>query len=667
MVRDVNATITIGSLMTTLTARFRYLFLLSTIFCGSFFFLILVNNKDNLLMKNEILPFHMKNEEKIHYDKKYYTIETEGCIIPGMKPFDDSVKKFVEYPDTIEKCMDHNEITLDHNKTHIWIKKNMTSKYNDLNDNKTLICCYKPFFRPKFIEDVESSWVDDRIKYHSCINFFDEIEVKHEFVRVNCSIEDRLVYDDFFLFAPKKEFKVHNDKGEIDKNKTAYNILIMGIDAVSRLNFYRTMPKTVAFLKNKEAIDLAGYNKVGDNTFPNLIPMLLGVTPEELTKTCLPHKKATFDNCPFIWEWFKQAGYYTALGEDSGSLGTFNYIRVGFIDTPTDYYIHTFINEAEKEAGNNHDFNSYLCLNNRYFYNVLLDYIENLTTELRSSKLFSFFWEVTMSHDYLNYPMVMDDDYVNFFKRLDSSHYLNDTILFLISDHGIRWGDIRSTKQGRLEERLPFVFILLPPSFQDKYGEAYKNIKINSKRLTTPFDIHATLSDLVDLDNIVNKNIISRKESSYGQQRSVSLFLPIPSNRTCKMAAIEDHWCTCHQDRTIQKESVEAVAASEHLIRYLNIILLEYIECAQLTVVEIIEAREKISGEPEENEVGWREIMVTVRTGPGDGIFEGTLRNNNEEWTMAGSVSRLNLYGNKSHCVDDNILKLYCYCLHKAT
>ncbi|KAM3964777.1 uncharacterized protein ACR2FA_001168 isoform 2-T2 [Aphomia sociella] len=584
-----------------------------------------------------------------------------------MKPFDDSVKKFVEYPDTIEKCMDHNEITLDHNKTHIWIKKNMTSKYNDLNDNKTLICCYKPFFRPKFIEDVESSWVDDRIKYHSCINFFDEIEVKHEFVRVNCSIEDRLVYDDFFLFAPKKEFKVHNDKGEIDKNKTAYNILIMGIDAVSRLNFYRTMPKTVAFLKNKEAIDLAGYNKVGDNTFPNLIPMLLGVTPEELTKTCLPHKKATFDNCPFIWEWFKQAGYYTALGEDSGSLGTFNYIRVGFIDTPTDYYIHTFINEAEKEAGNNHDFNSYLCLNNRYFYNVLLDYIENLTTELRSSKLFSFFWEVTMSHDYLNYPMVMDDDYVNFFKRLDSSHYLNDTILFLISDHGIRWGDIRSTKQGRLEERLPFVFILLPPSFQDKYGEAYKNIKINSKRLTTPFDIHATLSDLVDLDNIVNKNIISRKESSYGQQRSVSLFLPIPSNRTCKMAAIEDHWCTCHQDRTIQKESVEAVAASEHLIRYLNIILLEYIECAQLTVVEIIEAREKISGEPEENEVGWREIMVTVRTGPGDGIFEGTLRNNNEEWTMAGSVSRLNLYGNKSHCVDDNILKLYCYCLHKAT
>ncbi|XP_059060605.1 uncharacterized protein LOC131853648 [Achroia grisella] len=659
MVRDGNR-IFLNS--NTLTARYKYLLFLSIICSGSFFFMALVNNNDTVYYKNEDFQLYMKDEEKVGYQKQF-TIKTKGCTIPGMTPFDDSINQFVEYPKTIKKCKEHNISLVEHNKTHIWINKNKISKYNISLDDDKLLCCYKAFYRPKFVTDIHSSWVDDRVEYQKCIYFFELVEVKDEFVRISCVYEDQFIFDDYFVFAIKKDFIVHNDKTEILKNKTAYNVLIMGIDAVSRLNFYRTMPKTVNYLKTMGAIDLAGYNKVGDNTFPNLIPMLLGMTPDELRKTCLPHKKATFDNCPFIWEWFKQAGYYTALGEDSSSLGTFNYLRVGFVDTPTDYYLHTFFNEAEKEGGNNHDFNSYLCLNNKYFYNVLLDYIENLTSTLKSSKLFGFFWEITMSHDYLNYPMIMDADYVHFFKRLDNSNYLKDTILFLVSDHGIRWGDIRSTKQGYLEERLPFVFMLVPPSFRKIYTEAYNNIKLNSKRLTTPFDIHATLSDLIDLENIENDKIKSREEMSYGYNRGISLFLPIPSNRTCKIAGIKDHWCTCQRDKKIPNNSAKAVAASKHLLKYLNKILSEHIKCAPLKLVEIIEATEKIAGDTIRNEIGWREFMTVVRTKPGNGVFEGTLRLSNREWSTAGSVSRLNLYGNQSYCVDDNVIKLYCYCL----
>jgi len=52
---------------------------------------------------------------------------------------------------------------------------------------------------------------------------------------------------------------------------------MIGIDSVSRLNFKRQFPQTYAILKNRlHAYEMAGYNKVRDNTFINLVPMFLG-------------------------------------------------------------------------------------------------------------------------------------------------------------------------------------------------------------------------------------------------------------------------------------------------------------------------------------------------------------------------------------------------------
>lgn len=52
---------------------------------------------------------------------------------------------------------------------------------------------------------------------------------------------------------------------------------MVGVDSVSRLNFHRQFPKTVAILKDKlKSYEMYGYNKVRDNTFINLVPMFLG-------------------------------------------------------------------------------------------------------------------------------------------------------------------------------------------------------------------------------------------------------------------------------------------------------------------------------------------------------------------------------------------------------
>ncbi|CAK1602895.1 unnamed protein product [Parnassius mnemosyne] len=647
-----------------LSVRLRYLFLVATIFGGSFIIISLSNYTNILFLENEVQLGISGSSMDIHQNLETYndrfTIRTKGCSIPALHPYDESIKRFVEFPRGMKQCPNTNKSLLNNNRTHIWVLHE-NKKHHNISDERIFSCCYRAFSRPSAIKDIESSGIDNRVQYKDCVYFDNYIKATDEFVRVSCHFDRIEVYQQFFLFAPPKKFMSHGTN-EWAGDKQAYNVLIMGIDAVSRLNFHRTMPKTLKFFKNRGAVELLGYNKVGDNTFPNLMPLLLGYKDSELKTTCFPYEQSTFDNCPFVWEWFKQAGYYTALGEDSSSLGSFNYFKKGFSHTPTDYYIHTFINEAEKNTGKIKDFNSYLCMNEKYFFQVLLDYIENLTLTLKSSKLFAFFWEITMSHDYLNYPMVMDTSYELLLNKLEASKYLHETILVLLSDHGIRWGNIRSTKQGRLEERLPFVYILTPHSFREKYSAAYSNLKLNSRRLTTPFDLHETLNDLVDLKNIENENIIFRGDNTYATKRGISLFMPVPDNRTCEMAGIDDHWCTCHRGKKLSTDSSDALEAAAHLVRQLNLLLHVHIQCAQLSLAELMDITEMEVGTPSEKEIGWREFMVTVRTLPGNGIFEATLRQTGADWKLAGTISRLNLYGNQSRCIHNYQLKLYCYC-----
>ncbi|CAG9566681.1 unnamed protein product [Danaus chrysippus] len=643
-----------------MSIRLRHLFLVAIIFCGSFL-LLSMNNMSKPYVNNDFLIFSRlgkKDSGEILSDEMY-TIRTNGCIISALQPLGSEVRQLVKFPIDIKPCPMSDIALLSNNRTHIWIKHENRQYYN-ISKSVFLKCCYKSFYRPLSVEDITSRDVDKRVKYNVCFNFTTSIKAAHEFVRVKCYVRSVEIYDQFFIFAPKKELS--SDETEIPKNKTAYNVIIMGIDGVSRLNFHRTMPKTFAFLEKKGGVELLGYNKVGDNSFPNLIPMLMGLSEQDLKSTCTPRKKSTFDNCPFIWEWFKEAGYYTALGEDSASLGTFNYGKFGFIGSPTDYYLHTFMNEAEENAGVNKDFNSYLCMNDKYFYKVLLDYIENLAISLRTSKLFAFFWEVTMTHDYLNYPMIMDEDYVNFLTRLDSINYWNETILILISDHGIRYGQIRSTNQGRLEERLPFAYILIPEDFKEKYKEAYNNLQLNSKRLSTPYDIHAMLSDLVNLDNIENDKIVLRSNRNENNVKGNSLFLPIPLSRTCSSAHISDHWCSCQKSHKISTKSKLGKEVADQLVQQLNNLVSEYEQCAKLKLAELIEVVEMEPNSFGYDSVTWREFMVMVKTVPGNGLFEGTLRVIDNEWLVAGSISRFNLYGNQSHCIQDTTLKLYCYC-----
>lgn len=64
------------------------------------------------------------------------------------------------------------------------------------------------------------------------------------------------------------------------------------------------------------------------------------------------------------------------------------------------------------------------------------------------------------------------------------------------------------------------------------------------------------------------------------------------------------------------------------------------------------------------------DYSITIVTRPGRALFEATVlesfdiaNNGGSVLKLGGPISRINLYGNQSYCVDDYKMKLYCYCL----
>lgn len=434
---------------------------------------------------------------------------------------------------------------------------------------------------------------------------------------------------------------------------------------------HRQLNATAEYLlKEMEAIEMFGFNKVGDNTFPNLIPLLVGYDERELPDVCWESSNKPLDKCNFIWKRFAKEGYRTLYAEDSPHIASFNYIKKGFYQQPTDYYFHNFIRAYEDELGRDKPLNCYLCVGSVSETEAVLHWTQQFASHFSHRPYFAFSWINSLSHDFLNMGSSGDHMYKKFLRSLHKQGALSKTILIMIGDHGMRWGSIRKTYIGRLEERLPMLMIALPQSFQQEYPEFTKTLQQNSHRLITPFDVHATLVHLLNLKNdwaFTNPDNVSKELSLNFTKRAHSLFQPIPENRSCDDAFIEEHWCTCESslEADIKSNTVKQVA--NFLVSYVNKLLKPVSQkCAHLTLNKISDARlwqppTQHEGHSADDSI----YTIVIHTKPGGAVFEGTMKISASKGTneLLGTISRLNLYGNQSSCIDNAIFKKYCYCL----
>jgi len=162
-------------------------------------------------------------------------------------------------------------------------------------------------------------------------------------------------------------------------------------------------------------------------------------------------------------------------------------------------------------------------------------------------------------------------------------------------------------------------------------------------------------------NNLGTKSCVQR----YGTIGS-SPFRRISKNRTCQETGIPDEYCICAKAKHLSTNDTRVKTAAKDLVAYINSDLLGSTinrnVCSPLYLTHILGAQIVYIGtQPKGFRVTYR-IMVQVM--PSNAQFEGNLQVYawNRRGKVVGDVNRINRYGNQSHCVNDNIIRLYCYC-----
>ncbi|CAF1139429.1 unnamed protein product [Adineta steineri] len=540
-----------------------------------------------------------------------------------------------------------------------------------------IVCAYRPILRSK---DDFSTMEGARL-----FPVVDKMPLVSDFFRADCRARDGSFYSNIhsgIMFDAGLHMR--HIWNPMVKTHLGYNILMFGFDSVSRLTFMRFLPKSYSYLiKELGGIVLKGYNIVGDGTPAALLPILTGQTEQELPEARRGRDGAqTVDGFPWIWKKFKDNGYITQWAEDLQAIGTFQMRLKGFQEQPVDHYGRPFYLVAESMRTSKP-----YCFGSITRLKSMLNWVRDLYDMYPNQPKFSFTFHAQYSHDSNNHLPYGDNELLEFLKMMNKRGHFDNTILILMTDHGARFSTLRKTYQGKLEERLPFISIRMPTKFQDKYPHLMYNLRLNSHRLTTPFDLHETFEHLFEFH--------SSDPYQSKTNRSYSLFQLIPENRTCSQADIEQHWCACLNWNNISINEAFIQKFANQAIDFLNNFVSDYKDqCAKLQLYRInkasqLEANERLLKFVDSSDNDGRVprfnnntlinntkkfisnqteyYQIQFETIPGRALFELTAEYNqlNDIFIIRKQrLSRMNKYGQTSACIAYKRpeLREICYC-----
>ncbi|XP_043212456.1 uncharacterized protein LOC122376635 [Amphibalanus amphitrite] len=582
----------------------------------------------------------------------------------------------------LKECSHDQPITL----TQRGLQLTMEVHHSRLKGGCQPECCMRSVARDK---DGRS---DDAFRFgvkETCFRGESTLNVTDEFIRVRCfcsTTPKATLYEDFRTFiVPKANNTDSQPKSDV-KNKEKVGVYLVGLDSISTLNFKRYLPKVQQVLENElRAIPMTGLTKVGVNTFPNIVPLLTGLAVNQLNQSL---RGSPFDHQPFIWKSFAALDYVTLYMEDEPLFSTFNYMKKGFFSQPTDHYgRHLYLaihrSKLAKRSGNH-------CVNGRLTLDLQLQWLEDLIAQPDPSPQFALVFSNSPSHKGpLSHIRPLQPRLLQFLQTYRTSRRYNSSILILFSDHGMRFGPIMRTELGGYESRMPLFYIVPPPRFETDHPERLASLRTNSRRLTTFFDVHATLRDVLLDAGATSSDLPVFPGPGH------SLFAPVPEERSCEDAGIAPQWCVCRVRQPLPPDLDVVSRVANATVRHINDVLLRQVraQCAELRLLRVIDAYLTLSetgGKVKDTHYkleAFDEISVRLVTEPGLAEFESTVRcfqglgssEQSHQRTAAVEgldgrcrphhrlsvmdVSRLNLYRGQSECLKEHFdERRFCYC-----
>ncbi|GMT18488.1 hypothetical protein PFISCL1PPCAC_9785, partial [Pristionchus fissidentatus] len=381
-----------------------------------------------------------------------------------------------------------------------------------------------------------------------------------DIVEVKCTHYWKTVYH-FLHSQIWKDVKESDERYQSSTSRnvsdTKPSVYIFVMDSFGSSHARRVFPKTLNFLKKEfGAVEMLHMNKVGENTRPNGYALLMGKLINDIRKSmygladipadlnnneyCQKH----IDHEGFVLEEFSKRGYKTLMSEDWAN-GIFNWPDcVGFKKQPTTHYMRPFQLFFDK---NHKSLDQYQGIANCFEpHQFINDYMEKFIKAYPDEPKAVLNWAVTLGHDDANVPFHADGDYLRLFER--NKEEFDKSIVIFMGDHGLRFGKILSTPIGQRDVNNPMLHISVPSKLR-RNEALMRNLKENSQKLLTMFDLHATILDIAQSFSDP-ANIDFNKARNTENLKGSSILRPLPAFlRNCKTLPIPLRFCICKIDK----------------------------------------------------------------------------------------------------------------------
>ncbi|XP_065285158.1 uncharacterized protein [Dermacentor albipictus] len=257
--------------------------------------------------------------------------DTPGCTMPLYPSFHRTIRRANETDTSLQwRCPGRRATVIYRRGSVLYMNMTRLASYYGVTTATNSVCTFREVMRN------ESSGVnhDWGFSLGPTRPLVFGTTLSEEFVAVTCAVGKRTLFTDYFLLPQRKSPTL---KKRVIRGERPISVLVLGIDSTSRMNFDRHMKRTRRLLTEELfAFEFLGYNKVGESSFGNQIPLLTGLAGDDVERLFRNH---TFDELPHLWSVYKESGYTTLFLEEMPDYGLFVYPDFrGFRNPPTDYY-----------------------------------------------------------------------------------------------------------------------------------------------------------------------------------------------------------------------------------------------------------------------------------------------------------------------------------------
>ncbi|WKY10447.1 hypothetical protein Q1695_002644 [Nippostrongylus brasiliensis] len=279
------------------------------------------------------------------------------------------------------------------------------------------------------------------------------------------------------------------------------DVILIILDSVSSSMAKRSLPKSIKFLKEEmQATQMEFLNTIADYSKPNGFALAFGKSIRPLKNTlhgrlCTPDWNVKdicrnyLDKLNYYIHQYGEHGYKTMVAND-GDRGIVFYPNcVGFKRPEADHIWRPFdLRRADFSIiRRRHEL---LCSEP---HTEMLNYLQNFVDSYEGVPKIGQLWITGLAHGGQKDLYHADDHFFEFFSR--NREKLDNSFIFFMGDHGPRVKGILEPSLGFYELKNPVLLVTMPKKYRNT--EIHLELQKKSHQLMTPFDVHATLMDIL--------------------------------------------------------------------------------------------------------------------------------------------------------------------------